>query len=118
MMTNEQNTTTVKPGTIFVSEWGYDQTNVTFFRVKEVSKTGKTVVVEELHNRIVKNLNPMAEMVIPSEMVDTHGRNNNKKFRVKQDTNFDGTKYDYFLVNSYSIAKTWNNKPLEQNHYH
>ncbi len=33
----------VQVGDIFYASWGYDQTNVDFMQVVEVSKTGKTV---------------------------------------------------------------------------
>ena len=35
----------VKPGDIFYTSWGYDQTNSDFYKVVEVSKTGKTCQV-------------------------------------------------------------------------
>lgn len=33
---------TVKPGDVFYSSWGYDQTNVDYYAVSRVSSTGKT----------------------------------------------------------------------------
>jgi hypothetical protein len=39
---------TVKVGDVFYSSWGYDQTNVNFFAVVAVSKTGKTATFVEL----------------------------------------------------------------------
>lgn len=40
----------VKVGDIFYSSWGYDQTNVDYFAVTEVSKTGKTATFIVLCN--------------------------------------------------------------------
>jgi len=34
---------TIKPGDLFQTSWGYDQTNYDFIVIEEVSKTGKTV---------------------------------------------------------------------------
>jgi hypothetical protein len=38
----------VKVGDVFYASWGYDQTNVNFFAVVAVSKTGKTATFVEL----------------------------------------------------------------------
>lgn len=40
--------TPVEVGTIFESNWGYDQTNIDFYEVVKVSASGKTVVVQEI----------------------------------------------------------------------
>lgn len=37
----------VKVGDFFSSSWGYDQTNIDFYKVVEVSKSGATVKVQE-----------------------------------------------------------------------
>ncbi len=34
----------MKPGDIFYASWGYDQTNINFVKVVEVSSTGKTAL--------------------------------------------------------------------------
>jgi hypothetical protein len=52
-MTTTQNsqtapTPTVEPGTIFVRSWGYDQTNIDFYEITEVSKTGKTAKARKI----------------------------------------------------------------------
>lgn len=41
-------TAAVKVGDVFYSSWGYDQTNVNFFAVVALSKTGKTATFVEL----------------------------------------------------------------------
>lgn len=38
----------VKVGDIFYTSWGYDQTNVDWFQVVDVSATGKTVTLVEI----------------------------------------------------------------------
>lgn len=44
----ETQTRPVQAGDVFYSSWGYDQTNVNFFGVVAVSKTGKTATFVEL----------------------------------------------------------------------
>lgn len=39
---------TVTVGTIFTRSWGYDQTNVDFYEIVSVSKTGKTAKARQL----------------------------------------------------------------------
>ena len=40
----------IKKGDIFVSSWGYDQTNVDFYEIVDVK--GKIVVIREIHKRV------------------------------------------------------------------
>jgi hypothetical protein len=40
--------TPTKVGTVFVRSWGYDQTNVDFYEIVSVSKTGKTGKARQL----------------------------------------------------------------------
>ena len=40
----------IKKGDIFVSNWGYDQTNVDFYEVTDVK--GKIVVIREIHKQV------------------------------------------------------------------
>lgn len=44
---------TVKIGDVFVRSWGYDQTNVDFYEIVSVSKTGKTAKARRIKNAIV-----------------------------------------------------------------
>lgn len=60
----------VKVGDLFYSSWGYDQTNVEFFKIVEISKTGKTckvveVAAEPIGNKEENNRN-MCDTVIPN----------------------------------------------------
>lgn len=44
---------TIKPGDIFVTSWGYDQTNYDFVVVTNVSPTGKTITCQRAqHQRV------------------------------------------------------------------
>lgn len=46
---------TIKPGTIFVANWGYSMTLASFYEVVGITKTGKSVRVRELEKRVVQN---------------------------------------------------------------
>lgn len=41
---------TVKVGSFFVASWGYDQTNVYWYQVKEITKSGKSVKVQRTNS--------------------------------------------------------------------
>lgn len=45
----------IQVGDIFSYSWGYDQTNVEFFQVTEVSKTRKSVTVREIQSKLIPN---------------------------------------------------------------
>src|SRR5438552_359421 len=61
--------TAVNVGDFFVSSWGYDQTNVDFYRVVEVSKSGKTVKVQEWCQQTMSTVHRHAssESVVPGD---------------------------------------------------
>ncbi len=44
----------VKVGDALYTSWGYDQTNVDFCRITEISPTGKTVKCKRVYGAIVK----------------------------------------------------------------
>lgn len=50
-MTNTTNTTTNKSPEYFVSQWGYEQTNVSFYKV--LKRTAKTVTLIQVNSRRV-----------------------------------------------------------------
>jgi len=43
--------TSLKPGTVLVNSWGYDQTNIDYFQVTAVSSTGRTVTIRPIAGR-------------------------------------------------------------------
>ena len=55
-----------KVGDIFHTSWGYDQTNVEHFQIKEISKTGKTCKVIQIGSSTAPESElPMADSVYP-----------------------------------------------------
>ena len=54
-------------GKIFYSSWGYEQTNVDFYKVIEVSKSGKTITLQKIGSQIVAINGFCSEEVVPNE---------------------------------------------------
>lgn len=52
-------------GDVFYSSWGYDQTNIDYYKVTSISKTGKTCYVVRIASKTVKHTGFMSEMVAP-----------------------------------------------------
>jgi hypothetical protein len=63
-----------KVGDIFHTSWGYDQTNVEHFQIKEISKTGKTCKVIQIGSSTAPESElPMADSVYPDPKVIING---------------------------------------------
>lgn len=52
-------------GKIFYSSWGYEQTNIDFYEVVEVSKSGKSLTLQQIGSKIVEVNGWCSEEVIP-----------------------------------------------------
>jgi hypothetical protein len=107
---------TVRKGDIFYESWGYDQTNIDFCVVEQVSPTGKTVLCRMMSQRIVKTEAFMAEHVVPDK---SYG----ELFRLHVRSRSNG---DPSLVGTYPFCQggtrsgyfsKWEGKPLYQSHY-
>lgn len=107
-------------GDIFYESWGYEQTNIDFCKVVEISPTGKTVKCQMMSEKIVKTeeYSPMAEEVVPNEVCPKEGT-----FRLHVRTYRDG---EVSLVGQYPYCHgdtrmgyftRWEGKPLYQSHY-
>ena len=53
-------------GKIFYSSWGYEQTNIDFYKVVEVSKSGKTITLQQIGSQVVEVNGYCSEDVIPN----------------------------------------------------
>ncbi len=97
------------PGkTILYSSWGYDQTNIDFYRVKSVK--GISVVLEELQQKIVTDgyqYSDMVEYVIPNETAPPKDI-----ITVRM-----GSSGYLKIKNRYHLS-IWENEPMYQSHYH
>lgn len=96
----------IPTGTIFVSSWGYDQTNVDFYRV--VRSTAASVWLQKVGQRVVEQTGYMSETVVPTD--HAYG----EVFRRKVQT-FMGKAYA--SINDYAGASEWNGNPITQTHY-
>jgi len=58
-------TTLVNKGDIFTYTWGWEQTNVEFFEVVSVTKTGKTASLRPIHSDLIEDPSFMTGSVTP-----------------------------------------------------
>ena len=105
--------TTIKKleiGDILYSSWGYDQTNIDFYKVKRLA--GKTMVeLVPIESKLAETLqnSPYEDMVVP------YPANEGKPFRRKIKYYSDRA---WVNLNSYSGASLWDGKPLAQTNSH
>jgi hypothetical protein len=111
--------TAVKPGDFFCCSWGYDQTNIDFYRVIAVTPSGKSIKVQQWTSTVLRG-DGFSEAVVPGSGPVTGAW-------VRTD---EGERYDHdveapitlrrlchyadrptFTVNSYSYAYLWEGKP-------
>lgn len=95
----------VKPGDIFVNSWGYDQTNVSFAKVVEVTKSGKSAKLVSIGQKQVKQTSDMTETVIPDPENQTSQEA--KTYRII-------LWHDKVLLGQY---QKWDGNPCFQSHY-
>lgn len=116
-----------KVGDILISSWGYDQTNIEFFKVVKVSDF--SVWIQQLNNKIVEVTGWAHEKVVASDSSEYQVRNWDvpgeyitktypiHRHKVKQFSWNDENSY-YVSLNSFSFAKKWDGKPREASHTH
>lgn len=82
-----------KIGDVFHSSWGYDQTNTEYYKIVEISKTGKTAKVVQVGSISIgdknENARNMCESIIedPKTVIDT------RKQLVKIERSYDKNPY-------------------------
>lgn len=54
----------ISVGDVYVSSWGYDQTNVNWYQITAVSSTGKSVIVRQIESDVVSS-GQGTDMVMP-----------------------------------------------------
>ena len=97
---------TLNVGTIMVSTWGYDQTNVDFYRVTR--STASSLWLEPVGQEVTEVGAFMSEYVVPTSKAT------GPVFRRKART-FMGT--TGVSLDSYASARVWEGKPVLQTHY-
>ncbi|KKL27045.1 hypothetical protein LCGC14_2389160 [marine sediment metagenome] len=101
-MGNGQN---VAVGDIFVSSWGYDQTNVDFSKVIAFSASGKSAKIVSIGQKIHEKTGGMSETVLP----------NPEEITGKVRTVRLGTYHEH--VEAGRCNWKWDGKPERQSHY-
>lgn len=101
-----------EPGKILVSSWGYEQTNIDFYKI--VSRTEKSVRIVKLSQTRTNDDPgaPMCEYVIPDNHVHP-----NAKVMAKRIKSSNG-KENCVKINSFAYAYLWNGEPEFQSHWH
>jgi hypothetical protein len=113
-------TTAPQIGDIFVSTWGYDQTNVDFYKV--ISTTAKTVTVVPIGQKIVEQTGFLSETVEPVDQIkeettynwETGEKTTTPAKPIRRKIISGG----YIKITDYQWAKQWTGRPVNQTHYH
>lgn len=126
---------TVKPqvGDILYSSWGYEQTNIDFYKVVKVSEF--SVWIQQVNSKITEVTGWAHENVVPTDSSERQIRNwdnipdewgNINAFITKsypvtrhkiQEPFAHDTGY-WVKINSYAHASLWDGKPKGQSHTH
>lgn len=98
----------VKEGDIFVSSWGYDQTNIDFYEVVKVTPSGKSVWTKRISQEFTEQRGAYGDKVVavPGSWSETAEP---KLHRLKY---YDGE--PQFRVASYASAWLWDGTPRHQ----
>ena len=104
--------TQLKVGDILYSSWGYDQTNIDFYKVLEITKSGKSAKIQMVDQKITRQAGFMCEYVIPNpSVVHPH----NKNILTKRIREYNGK--PYLSLTNYSGAQLWDGEEKYQSHY-
>ena len=110
-------------GDILYSSWGYDQTNIEFFKVIKVSEF--SVWIQEIGKQVVEVTGWAHQNVVPVDSPEYQVRNWDvpgeyitkthpiKRHKIKHFTWKDEESY-YVTLNSFSYASLWDGKPKGQ----
>jgi hypothetical protein len=109
-------------GDILVSSWGYDQTNIDFYKV--VKTTDKSVWIQPIKQRVVEQTHYLSETVVPVDepaktyVWDESGQRKEVEVSIsRHKIHFYSDTY-YVKLTSYSSARPWGGKPEYQSHTH
>ncbi len=93
-------------GDILDSLWGYEQTNVDFYKVVKV--TPKTISIVPIGKKLVECTGWGSTTVIPDPEI-VKGEAIQRRVRAYDDT--------YYISLDYSSASKWNGKPITETSY-
>lgn len=100
----------IQEGTILVEKWGYDQTNVDFYKVLSVKNDWVqiTAIKKEITEYAPK---AMGEYVIPFDNSGPDSKKMRRKVQHYRTT-------EYVNTSSFSAASIWDGNPVLQTHTH
>lgn len=131
-MSTAAQTAPVQVGDFFVSTWGYDQTNVDFYKVVGVTPSGKSVKVQAWRKAYVEHGGPHDSVIPGDGPVQVHDHSGvdqsadfwtRKEQVVVKDAPVETKRIKVwgqhsdnvaFTVNSYASASKWDGKPKYQ----
>jgi hypothetical protein len=73
----------VKIGDVFYSSWGYEQTNIEFFKIMSISKTGKTCEVVQVAGALIGDHSKITQQMCGNMVPDSNTVINPKPCKVK-----------------------------------
>jgi hypothetical protein len=100
-------TTTIKTGDVFASSWGYNQTNVVFYQVVDLTPSGKSARVRKVAQDVVSEGDGW-EMVAP--LMDDFVSDT---FTKRIGENLAG-RDPYLRITSFEYAFPWSGEPKHQ----
>lgn len=97
---------TPKVGDILVSSWGYDQTNVDFYKVLKLSPSGKSITIQRIKSKVTETGYMCGNSVplVPHEVSKYDGEPKTKRVNLMNEG------YNVSLTN-YSSAYLWDGQP-------
>lgn len=115
-------TADLKVGDYLVSQWGYDQTNITYYLV--IGTTAKTVRLREMRNTAVEVTGYLSERVVPSDepMTVTEwnaqtGERTQVIRELRRTIKTDGSE-PYVKISDYEYAYPWSGHAKTATHTH
>ena len=97
----------LKAGTVLVSSWGHDQTNVDFYIVEKGAEVGKSVTIRMLQTVTTPDGDTMTGHSTPGNPSTVTMRRKVKQFGERI----------LVRINSYAIASPWDGKPARTSWY-
>ncbi len=82
-----------KVGQVFHSSWGYDQTNTEYYKIVEISKTGKTCKVVQIASVSIGNKEENARNMCESIVADPDKVIDERKQTLKIERNYEKNPY-------------------------
>ena len=107
----------INTGDFFVSSWGYDQTNITYYIVTKV--TAKTVTLAEVYNRYISqdalardcpsvSYDSYSDYALPTNEIKERAKPTRRKLKESEHWGL------MTNISSYSFARIWDGKPHRQ----